>query len=184
MTSTGRICTKCGKWKQADSFRKVSSLSSGLHSWCKPCDRQNKSEWKKKNESHTAMHKMMQEKEPDPLIYSKAVCEHVEQIVSNAIRRYENRTGNEAPPHLTAILTTARSIVDQHPADAQPFRQCESKCCYCGRAFLKKQRQHIFCSGQCREAARFQSIWKDPVTRAARLERNRRYRERRLASNA
>lgn len=52
---------------------------------------------------------------PEPLVYSRAVCEHVRLYVERAMDRWERATEMEAPPHLTALKQITDGFVKEHP---------------------------------------------------------------------
>lgn len=116
--SSAKPCTSCGTVKPLASFPDNRKMLDGKSSHCRACCLEKRRKWAAVNgRAAEAAQTQLKSRYPDALVYSRSVCDHVASYVGRAIERFERKTGDEAPPHLTSILSLARSIADEHPED-------------------------------------------------------------------
>jgi hypothetical protein len=144
-TETG-VCARCGREKPAAEFKPNVLKDNGLDSWCRDCYREYFRERQQRGETSphtTAISKSFDRAEA--LDYSRAVCEHVAWYVERKIAEFEAAHFMEAPPHLTAIRTIAKSIAAQHPRPKKPKGSWDITCRRCGEMFQAKSPRAEYC---------------------------------------
>lgn len=139
-----KVCTSCGLDLP---LRQFSLVHGKPRSRCKDCLRiesnADRARFKSRLKADTHLSNARQRRvEPNPLIFSRSVCEHVGDYVDRAIRRWEGTTEKEAPPYLTALKQVAEGFVREHP---------EPQCARCGKTLLDRRRR--VCD-ECRAAAK------------------------------
>lgn len=161
-----KTCTACNQVRPEESFYREGS-------WCQDCRVIKRAEWKAKNPANAKAHKMISEQtQVDPTAYGKLHCEHIAGYAKRAIERFERKTGNEAPPELTAIYQLASRLTDQQHAQlisravvvrgSRITRRPQPReCLQCGATY-KPKGQYIsrFCSDPCR--TRFKELIRPP----------------------
>lgn len=159
-TNTWFACARCGQHKPAWDFPRNAALQSGIHSWCKNCMRDYQRQYHHTRppvlKSPYVEQAAAALKKADAVEYSRAVCEHVAWYVQRKIAEFEADTAMEAPPHLPAILTIAKSISAQHPPRRRrgtgPDGLYILACTMCENEFLARSPGTQYCDS-CRPKA-------------------------------
>lgn len=97
-----RICGHCLINKPDDMFDGRSRKTI-----CNSCDTRIKHTTRPKT---YRFYQYSQQDNLNPLTYSRLFCERINEATARAIGKYERKTGNEAPPHLQAILSLVKQL--------------------------------------------------------------------------
>lgn len=125
------VCARCHERKPAQEFPPNVQKQSGLDSWCHDCKREYQQDYQFQrylngNATPPSPHKHQIAKafeSGDALNYSRAVCNHVAWYTQRKITEFEAIHNKEAPPHMTAILSIAKSVAAQHPPKPKQTNQ-------------------------------------------------------------
>lgn len=130
-----KVCARCEKPKPLTAFGNHPKTRDGLCSWCRDCHTEEIRAWRARNPGYTNASKIAKRgRYADPVAYSKHVCEHVAEFVTSAISKFESKTGKEAPPHLSAILSLATNLAEQQEP-SEDRQTIVRVCTECGEDF-------------------------------------------------
>lgn len=151
-------------------------MLSGLGSYCKTCANSATRAWRKTDGGiRTEAAKAIQKTYGDPAEYAAKHCLHVADYIRRAIDRFESKTHQEAPPHLTAIL----SIADDMAARAKDVQarnpgNIRLRCSLCNLTFWTYRKDTRFCSKACRERAQYlRNLERDPDMNRKKWQRKK-----------
>src|SRR5262245_27144502 len=153
-------CAYCGQIKPAGDFPPNANTRSGLDSWCNDCRRKYTQERWYDGRKHSPVSPHTKRITDalaggDAISYSRAVCDHIAWYVQRKITEFEVTQQMEAPPHMTAILTIAKSISAQHPVKQAIGRAKTTRgtytvtCTICGTEHEARSPTAKYCDG-CR----------------------------------
>lgn len=154
-----KTCSRCGLVKPPNSFYLKTGTPDGRNSRCVSCVAELEKHPLLRQAGNNVRSEVVRGIYADPPAFGRAVCEYVSAYVQKQIDRFEGRTGNEAPPHLTAILELSQQLaISQNPTPRQP--RYLGKCVVCEGSFRAYRRDKLFCSERCRS----RSSWKTKKT--------------------
>lgn len=173
---TFRTCTRCGEVKTRASFPVVGKSKDRLGSHCRECRLAVSRESRKKYDHDRHYWQQFRGPYADPVRFGRGVADHIALYVAEAIKRFETRTGKEAPPHLRALLESAENARSElNPPTSKP--KLVKRCRECGDEYGTYRRDSIYCSHRCYSKAWVRRKAQDPEWRANYNSR-RRYRRR------
>lgn len=132
-------CSRCRRRLPLDDFR---VRTDGYpDSWCREFALASTREWRRRHPFVDMAHHELATTHTDPLWYSRLVCLHVGDYVKRRITEFEQRTGHEAPPHMTALLQIVESFLLEHPekrrrGHRRPFIYSKKQCEKCSKSFI------------------------------------------------
>lgn len=128
---TSKQCNRCELVLPLEQFSLHTKGKRRGH--CKDCQREEQRLDRERYKSRLKVDWILRngrrkESNVDPVVFSRAVCEHVSLYVERAIKRWEYATEMEAPPHVAALRQISTSFVKEHP---------ERRCGRCGEMLAK-----------------------------------------------
>jgi transcription elongation factor Elf1 len=160
-----KTCTRCKQIKPNESFTLNKNYARNSH--CKACQQAINREWKHHNrQEYNAYRRAIDEvrkgQNADPAKYTSNVCQRIAGVTQRAITRWEERTNQEAPPHLTAILQLAQQLAveQQQNITPPPPTHHTTTCFVCLTQYTTTMPHSRYCSDKCKQRAK--KIRRDP----------------------